>query len=153
MRELAQRAVASPHWRWMAGMGVVYRGRDGLTCGRLADVGGRVVIDEAGVRAAFAHAEYLGRFVEAAFLDAFDLLPDLEDPATLGCLLALVRETWGRPALAASPAGAFDGSVSWCVEALDPNDGDGYHALTPRRATEAEALVDALEEAPCESSE
>jgi hypothetical protein len=24
-------------------------------------------------------------------------LPDLSDPATLGCLLALVREAWGKP--------------------------------------------------------
>ena len=24
-------------------------------------------------------------------------LPDLTDPATLGCLLALVREAWGKP--------------------------------------------------------
>ena len=153
MRELAHRAAACPGWRWMAGMGVVYLGREGLTCGRLADVGGRVVIDEAGRRSAFASDSYIGRFVEAADIETFDLLPDLEDPATLGCLLALVRETWGRPALTTCPAGAPDGSVSWFVETLDPHDGDGYHVLSPRRATEAEALVDALEEAPCESSE
>ena len=28
-------------------------------------------------------------------LAALDVLPDLADPATLGCLLALVREAWG----------------------------------------------------------
>jgi hypothetical protein len=60
--ELARRAVASPHWRWMPGM--------------LTDVGERVT-DPA--------VCYLGT------------LPDLTDPATLGCVLALVRDAWGWP--------------------------------------------------------
>lgn len=29
-------------------------------------------------------------------------LPDLADPATVGCLLALVREAWGNPRLRVS---------------------------------------------------
>jgi hypothetical protein len=66
-------------------------------------------------------------------------LPDLSDPATLGCLLALVREAWGIPSLSLSPwqggwefAWAEDGAVGPC----------GYWL------TEAEALVAALEAAP-----
>ena len=128
MRELARRLMSCPGWRWTGGMRCKdsgWRWRDGYL---------------------FA-MDGTGDFIETPG----GSVPNLRDPATLGCLLALVREAWGRPALAASPAGAPDGSVSWCVEALDPDDGDGYHALTPRRATEAEALVDALEEAPCES--
>jgi hypothetical protein len=66
-------------------------------------------------------------------------VPDLSDPATLGCLLALVREAWGQDDLAAS---RFAGQ--WCVEHT-PAEG-------PHRAwygpTEAAALVAALEAAP-----
>ncbi len=62
-------------------------------------------------------------------------LPDLTDPATLGCLLALVREAWGTEYVHArkSERGweVCRGSSEW------------YHG-----ETEAEALVAALEEAP-----
>lgn len=68
--------------------------------------------------------------------------PDFRDPATLGCLLALVRE-------AAEDAGASvwndrrTGTWSWMAGGCHhgvwiPSDADGY-------STEAEALVAALE--------
>lgn len=66
------------------------------------------------------------------------MLPDLADPATLGCLLALVREAWGDP-LAYTMA--CYGRWTLCSdrdEEIDPGDGP----------TEAEALVAALEAAP-----
>ena len=70
MTELARRAVACEGWRWMEGMSttegdiVVGVGDDTIT---LRDDG-------------VMHAEHSG------------VLPDLNDPATLGCLLGLVRE-------------------------------------------------------------
>ncbi|MFM1749791.1 MAG: hypothetical protein RLZZ188_3457, partial [Verrucomicrobiota bacterium] len=69
-------------------------------------------------------------------------LPDLRDPATLGCLLALVREAWGDPSLSV----LFDhDGCKWCVGRWED---DGL-ALRCRPAdTEAEALVAALEAAP-----
>jgi len=67
-------------------------------------------------------------------------LPDLSDPATLGCLLALVREAWNEPRLASIPSGRR-WSVSY-VWMRKPHDSvSGHHT------TEAEALVAALEAA------
>jgi len=60
-------------------------------------------------------------------------LPDLTDPATRGCLLALVREAWERP-----------GAVCSCL----PSDATGWLCCGQYGATEAEALVAALEAAP-----
>lgn len=71
-----------------------------------------------------------------------DHLPDLTDPATLGCLLALVREAWGDQSL--SVLFDHDGGM-WRVGRWED---DGL-ALRCRPAdTEAEALVAALEAAP-----
>jgi hypothetical protein len=63
-------------------------------------------------------------------------LPDLSDPATLGCLLALVRKALGDPFVYLAPA---DG---WFV-GRGARDG-----VIAEGATEAEALVVALEGAP-----
>jgi hypothetical protein len=59
MEELAKRAVACKHWRWMAGMS-----------------------DKQGFR-------FIGPLFEDR-ASADSALPDLSDPATLGCLLSLV---------------------------------------------------------------
>jgi hypothetical protein len=61
--------------------------------------------------------------------------PDLEDPSTLGCLLALVREAWGDSAAHAVPDG--DWHVYGDIPGTEYGTGD----------TEAEALVAALEAA------
>ena len=67
--------------------------------------------------------------------------PDLSDPATLGCLLALVREAWGDKRTA----------VKWwepegCAYYAHPL--DTWQRPTTLFASEAEALVAALEAAP-----
>jgi hypothetical protein len=107
MIALARRAVACKGWRWMPGM--------------------------------LSHFEHDGRRVRVGMPDAWastTALPDLTDPATLGCLLALVREAW-------EPHGTFvsthryDGG-EWSIRTLP----------LPVFATEAEALVAAWESAP-----
>lgn len=119
-KELAERAVACKHWRWMQGMVakntmVVVEVKNGYPIFR-----------------AFDGKEY------------FDIglyeLPNLTDAATLGCLLALVREAWDDPSLCANDAGSYD-LMFWHVYTDDRCVSQGCN-------TEAEALVAALEAAP-----
>jgi len=86
------------------------------------------------------------------------IMPDLDDPAALGCLLALVREAWGNSKIsvhydgegevscrlgfeARSPPAKWVVSLSWGVD-------DWSGCVTKGHSTEAEALVAALEAAP-----
>jgi hypothetical protein len=112
IEELARRAIACKRWRWMPGM--------------LSVKGLRVVRrdDDRYVIGYYANRESLSERV----VD----LPDLSDPATLGCLLSLVREAWGKPNLYARPEGDY-----WRMWAEEP----GAFVFT----TEAAALVAALE--------
>jgi hypothetical protein len=66
-------------------------------------------------------------------------LPDLTDPATLGCLLALVRQAWGDSSLSPNPFTA-GWEYAWA--------GHGTSGPCGYWPTEAEALVAALESAP-----
>jgi len=120
MSDPARRAVACRHWRWMPGMLVRYG--DGQVWYRLADGDGYGL--------PFRHVPP----------DPRDAWPDLTDPATLGCLLALVREL--RPYACVEYCGGY-----WRV--VDPQDErwDTDRGFGPW-ATEAEALVAALEAAP-----
>ena len=72
--------------------------------------------------------------------------PDLDDAATLGAVLALVREAWGDPGLCAVPNldGGWIMAVALCHSMLS---GGRYF----KGATEAEALIAALEAAPVRS--
>jgi len=119
--ELGKRAVACEGWRWMRGMLDL---GDWEVRGEYNGGHGVRVVDRAGKTA----------IVPPTRMSA----PDLRDPATVGCLLALVREVWGHPRAFALPSGDF-----WQV--LSGWYGDD---LTGDRATEAEALVAALEAAP-----
>jgi hypothetical protein len=119
MIALSRRAVACTGWRWMPGM--------------------------------LAHFEHDGRRVRVGMPDAWastTAVPDLTDPATLGCLLALVREAWGC-VVVTSPD--YDEDDEGCQEPTVV----GWRAVETVRwmpvgegKTEAEALVVALEAAP-----
>ena len=121
MQDLAMRAVACEHWRWMPGM---------------------LALD--------ANGEEAFRFGIPSTPDKVPgpIVPDLTDPATIGCLLYIVRDAWGD-----------DGATSYCVRLYDPTDGDyrGWavrafdHGGISRQThgeSEAHALVAALEAAP-----
>lgn len=120
---LARRAVACAAWRWMPGMRhtTTIKGEEWFCC-----------------RVAEKDAPREPRHPDA--------LPDLDDPATLGCLLALVREAWGDQQIHASCGAGGKPIAHWVVWR--------YFELYPTNwqpigsgTTEAEALVAALEAA------
>ena len=133
MSELAKRAVACRHFRWMPGM---------------------LVTDGVSVAYRIYHDGYVLRWIpnvpgwpaqDVMSLDAFREQPDmslvLEDAATKGCLLALVREAWGDPYVYAMRLNVR--RQIWVVHV--PSDRHNIHG---EGKTEAEALVAALEAAP-----
>lgn len=115
---LARRAVACKGWRWMPGMAFL----DGGESWRVASA---------------RHAETIHA----------DRLPDLTDAATLGCLLALVREVCGPLACTYIRS---DVPSCWIVRTVHYEYYDGTRAEDHGYSehSEAEALVAALEAAP-----
>lgn len=76
--DLAKRAVACKHWRWMPGM--------------LDEHGDRVLRVRDGTIATDSDADGNGGLHMQPVCAG--VYPDLSDPATLGCLEHLVREAW-----------------------------------------------------------
>ena len=88
-------------------------------------------------------ATYSGGWLKLRTEHMREWLPDLTDPATLGCLLALVREAWGNPDFGTQRVGVLaDGSPEWVVRDYLGAAAQVYGA------GEAGALVAALEAAP-----
>ena len=152
MDDLAQRAVACKGWRWMPGMLGWYApvGSSGRRWSMEDGSARKVRVLRAGaigvplaVLMVTADGESWPRGGAVSDCLSGDLLPDLTDPATLGCLLALVRDAWGEPKTAVS----WWGSSSGCAPGWDLTVGD-IPILGIEADTEAEALVLALETAP-----
>ena len=113
---LGRQAVGCPAWRWMPGMvAVVPSAHNGAT-------GHTMRLNESQIKGKLRP----------------DLYPDLTDPATLGCLLALVREAHGEPTafVERHPIGA-----PWQVHTVDGG-------IFAQGESEAAALVAALMAAP-----
>jgi hypothetical protein len=134
---LSRRAVACKGWKWMAGMRTTegYRvlapWRDTLTVAK-----GTLV---------YTLTEREGGWLWHWYDPAVDgseedesgaLLPDLLDAATLGCLLALVREAWNDQRAYMRASFGWEWITDYCVEKWPPGG-----------ETEAQALVAALEAA------
>jgi hypothetical protein len=135
--ELGRRAVACKGWRWMPGMRAV---------GQYPNYPVRVHECGENVRDTddMEEPEPWGWQQPAPYSDHVypgPYLPDLTDHATLGCLLALVREAWGDLHMVAR-CDDRHGKVSWWICRW------GDLPRSRECSTEAEALVAALEAAP-----
>ena len=127
IEELARRAVACKRWRWMPGM--------------LSNKDLRVTRcdDDGYVVGYYENLSYIAECVPGT-------LPDLSDPATLGCLLALVREAWGPTASVSVNLSGFWAVGGACIQ-KGKSAGQTIN-LGIWKATEIDALVSALEVAP-----
>lgn len=127
LEKLARRAVACKRWRWMPGM--------------LSNKDLRVTRcdDDGYVVGYYENLSYIAECVSGS-------TPDLSDPATLGCLLALVRESWGPAASVSVNLSGF-----WAVGGATVLKGKGKGSsinLGIWKNSELDALVSALEVAP-----
>jgi len=134
MTDLSKRAVACKGWRWMPGMRAKHPNWRGY---RVSHVG------LTGMFGACRYASPMGGVERAVVAlpvpTSSDVLPDLTDAATLGCLLALVREAWGDSDLHVGRRIA--GWGVWTSESTP------LPLCVAKADTEAEALVAALEAA------
>lgn len=133
---LAKRAIACDGWRWMRGM----RTAISWGCARLPWKPGDPVVEVKPTTVTWVReGSPFGEFSRSdgahgvGNLDLYghDPLPDLDDPATVGCLLALVREHHDRPGLT-----TMCGDGGWRVQ---------LKGATGTHPTEVAALVEALE--------
>jgi hypothetical protein len=154
MTDLARRAVACRHWRWMPGMLVRYG--DGKAAQTPID---KYLTPFLGGWYRLTNGDGYGMPFKHVPPNPRDAWPDLTDPATLGCLLALVREAWGSQEMVTKRGWDFP-TECWVwsvrteprpVAAIGEKPG---HPSTWRTMsigggpTEAEALIAALEAAP-----
>lgn len=147
----ARRAVACPRWRWMPGM------RASET--RPGEEPFNVLVYNVSNfdQTDFRVIHWGGNTWKSHHApDGTTWLPDLSDPATLGCLLALVREAYRVPcAVTLVQLGKTVAGYQFCYVRTGEDGWQYPSSVVPGREavfaeypTEAEALVAALEAAP-----
>ena len=144
LRELGRRAVACSAFRWLPGMRLLPTEHE--VGGRVVTAAPAMVVAEEDVLG-FDPYPNLPAWSGEAIQGDCTAVPDLSDPATIGCVLALVRGAWGEPAvhMIRHPTWVPDGrggterATWWAVTG-------GWRYVTG--PTEAAALVAALESAP-----
>lgn len=120
--ELGKRAVACPRWRWMPGMLAIEWPAPGMGLARRP------------------------MRVDDGWPDVGVYLPDLSDPATLGCMLDMVREIHGRSTVIRLVGTDGQGGEEWAI--CDRAPGGMAASSIYGFASELEALVAALEAPP-----
>ena len=159
MVALGRRAVACKGWRWMGGMRRVWPFLvrmpilQGSVWSCLAGAEDRARGYTERMPSERVEDDPLSCEPSEKWDDATDQwvadMPDLTDPATLGCLLALVREAWNAPRAMVRLSANRKSFHVYDVD-RDPMGGNWAAFLCGdhRIQTEAEALVAALEDAP-----
>jgi len=139
MEQIARRVVACEGWRWLPGM---------LTDGGLRLTDTYPLYLEKGVpRFPMSDEHKWGLYLRESE-DNPAILPDLTDPATLGCLLALVRGVVGDTGLSCIGDGLPNGETRWCVEPSKLRSHNKWVMDATKDCwSEAEALVATLEAA------
>lgn len=133
---LALRAVAARHWRWMEGMLVEWDPPRGAGGAVILPTAARLVQCPDGPLSPAVHGLMdVGRVPVGR-----RIRPVLSDPATLGCLQALVRDAWGNQTITASRV--FGG---WRAERWELGRAEW---VTPSFRDEIETLVATLEAVP-----
>lgn len=143
-KKLALRARACPRFEWVQGMCVDYTRTWGVVL-----EGAAFCDDECAITYAFGSTRDGGGLRDEKVPD--DCLPNLEDPATVGCILALVRKAYGDTGIHASCRRPIAPSMSGVTPpAWFLMDGFGrrMHEIGGPFETEIDALVAALEAAP-----
>jgi hypothetical protein len=150
--KLGQRLVACDYWRWMPGMLCHQRLHTGAWVPvRLMEAAyNATVIDYRFVErnavpsmnqdAARIMAE--GYVTQSGWVLVDDLLPDLSDFATKGCVLQLIREAWDDP-----EAHFALGAAGWTLISGESRIADVVYPSPPSNV-EAEAMVNVMEAAP-----
>ena len=127
---IGYRAMVCKRFRWMAGMGVLCWYEGELSADRISRIqDGNVWLDSL----------TLGFPVDRLLDEEPIHFIDVTDPASVGCLLALVREAHNQPHVSTDYE---DEVFGWWVAVGDVDDG-----LMFRGGSEAEALIVALEAA------
>lgn len=133
-QDLGRRAVACKHWRWLPGMLARYSGGAWYRTGEVDTTGTHGSVRPPNPRSAW---------------------PDIRDAATLGCLLALVREAWPNVVIWVARDCAVDplDDAEYMLDDVEGwtvcgGCGDDYVGCFGSGKTEADALVAALEAAP-----
>lgn len=147
LRILGRRARRCSRWRWLPGMQVIRPALGGAGAMVITPTHYRLV---EGVGYPAPH-EWALIDIERISADTM-LIPDLRDPATLGWLLALVRDAWPKAPATTNYHGMYDPEgghyhqwvVSYCT---------GWRWEQAHGDTEAEALVAALEAAGTQEGE
>ena len=139
--DLARRAVACKHWRWQSGMEEVRRGRVMDVVTHDGETLARALVRNRSTAYMDGSVNLMWTAVTSAWL------PDLNDPATVGCLLAMVRVAYGDETLCTRSMATVKDSAwtdgPWWVQST----GSHVQICVVSGDTEAAALVAALEAA------
>lgn len=147
MIHLCKKAIKSPHWEWMPGM-LTYSiafSNDKIPVRMSELTKNYILADPSSCTTAETNKKTLIKYYgyTAKINDQhriFDLIPDLEDPGTLGCILHLVRKAWGMKKSIVVYYSDNEWKVSWS--------GSTHGGICGTGATEGEALLTALLNAP-----